>query len=242
MPSCTSYKNHINGGSIIPHINDQITAITITSNFTNSATHGYTIPIDPGDLYSAINKLLKQANYGLRTIRPEVAAYGLTIELYKESSSPAVRFTSAQGHIKVKTYLESMKGSKNVGYIRTQNGSATYWANGVVSEPLGIARRDLLIDASDITTAAGPALNEQMLHRTKTELGNHTATKTFDFELTDLNPYSYNDDYYLGSIITVDADYGYSQDMSVAEFIRAEDEEGYREYPTLVSYVPPEFD
>ena len=235
-------KDHINGAAVLPLIDDKIDEITIESEFTEATSPGYTLAITRGELYATIQPLLEQTNYGLRGIRAKGTDSGFIISLYKGSDKTStVIFRTAQGHIKVKSYLFSIKDSKTEVYIQTIYGAAFGSIPGIVGSPSGVDRRVLYVDGSDIDTAAGAPLTAMMKQKGQSELLKHKKINTFDFEVLPNIPYVFGTDYYLGDLIRVEADYGLSQNMRVSEFIRTEDEQGYREFPTLVEDIPAEY-
>lgn len=216
--------------------------LTIQAEFSVVGTPNYTIPDEITDLLTRTLTSLKQANYGMRGIRPKGAATGFIISIYNGvDKTSTVIFRTAQGHIRPTSYLFSTKNHKNVGYISTVNGADRFNAPGDAVTHTGWDRRELTINGSDITAASGTGLNSMMKLRTQTELLKNPETATFGFELLSLSPYIYGDDYFLGDLVRVEADYGLSQDMQVTEFIRSEDTTGYREFPTLAQYVPVEY-
>jgi hypothetical protein len=234
---------HVNDPSFMyPVEDDRISEITVQQEFFNATFPNYTLADDVGELYASINRMLKQTNYGLRGIRPKNAESGFLISLYNGNDlSESVIFRTALGHIKVKSYLFSIKGYKNVAYIRTIHGANQYTTPGLFPTPTGIERRDLYVDGSDIDVAAGAPLNSMMKQRAQSELLKNNKTSSFDFEILPSNPYVFGTDYYLGDLVVAQADYGLSQFMRVSEFIRTEDEQGYREFPTLIEDVPADY-
>jgi len=235
---------HINDPSFMyPVEEDRIDEITFADEFSAGSFPNYDISSTPeGQLDTLIYAELKQCNYGLRGIRPKGTDSGFVISLYRGNDLTSdVIFRSNLGNIKVKSYLFSIKGSKNVGYIRTIHGGGQYTIPGLTPTPEGLDRRDLYIDGSDNDTAAGATLTSMNKQRVQSELLKNTETSTFDFEILPSNPYIFGISYNLGDVVRVEADYGLSQDMRVSEFIRTEDEQGYREFPTLVEDIPAEY-
>lgn len=60
-------------------------------------------------------------------------------------------------------------------------------------------------------------------------------TTSIDGSLSATAPYVYNQDYFLGDIITMQGDYNITQEYQVTEFIRSKDSTGETNYPTLVA-------
>ena len=221
---------------------DRITDFTTAQEFYETTFPNYDWPSKFQQLDEAVYQMLKQCNYGLRGIRPKGTASKLVISLYKGTDKTAtVIFRSQLGDIKPKQYLFSIKGKKNVAYIQTTNGAATVLYPGLSTAPTGLARRDLLVDGSDIPNGAGATLNNLMKAKAQGELLTHPEITSFDFEVVPNGRWKYHTDYFLGDVVKVRADYGLSENMRVTEFIRSEDKTGYKEFPTLAVDVPAEY-
>lgn len=57
----------------------------------------------------------------------------------------------------------------------------------------------------------------------------------FSGDISSLSPYVYGKDYYLGDAVSLFGDYGKSAIMLVSEYVRTEDVEGDRGFPTLIA-------
>lgn len=94
------------------------------------------------------------------------------------------------------------------------------------------------VDATDIDPAEAPSYIEylQQLQRRGLEaLATRKKKLLFDGELTAVNPFKYNVDYFLGDIITKSDENGVKALSRVTEYIWAYTQEGYKSYPTFTA-------
>ena len=102
------------------------------------------------------------------------------------------------------------------------------------SNPTGLARRVVLIDASQAAGLTQDGLKGYMSQG----LADARETAVFDGSINqDLSPYVYGVDYSLGDLVRLVGDYGLDQKARVTEYIRSEDASGFKAYPTLTTIV-----
>ena len=127
------------------------------------------------------------------------------------------------------TYLLSYTGSANWAYVFSTSASQTV-AKNTSPEPSGLDRRVLYLDVSSET---GTDSEESRRTRGLIELYKYNATALFDGQIAEQVADGYNRDYFLGDIIRLDGEYGLSEFVRVAEFIRSDDNTGSKAYPTF---------
>jgi hypothetical protein len=74
--------------------------------------------------------------------------------------------------------------------------------------------------------------------RAKTELGENTAIKVVTGTLVDTFQHRYGSDYYLGDVVQLKGSNGAITNVRVTEYIRSQDSQGTRRYPTLEQINP----
>lgn len=169
----------------------------------------------------------------------------LRVEVYRgvnrsrtQSENEPVVLSYEAGDLTDPQYLFSVKGMKNVAVVKADDsrGTRTFYAPGWTEETAtGLKRRTLSLDATD--GSFGPYV--LMEPRIQEELAKHNQKAAlFEGEISQLAQYKYGQDYFLGDVITVMAEYGFAQDMRVVEYIRTEDANGDRGYPSLVQVDP----
>lgn len=185
------------------------------------------LPADP----STTPTTPARAPHGIRTVRPAEGATSLAIQIYNGTDrSGTVYFDATRDLLDDGTYLFSKKDSANVGYY-VASGQAGKMSE-VTPEPTGLARRVTLVDASS-TAISDVAILRGQVSQALTEAHE---TAMFDGSINqDLSPYKYGVDYNLGDIVKVVGDYGLSTNSRVTEYIRSEDSQGVKSYPTLTA-------
>lgn len=195
--------------------------------------------VDKGDLYSWANSQITSENYGLRAIRPsDPSDHQITVEIYTGSDlTNKVIFDARFDQFTSSTYLLSTLGWQNVMQVQAKNGSAI-----VQDDPnktyTGLALRMGYLDATSQTDSIAQdsaVLPTLMPNLGTVELAKHLETVLFDGEISRLNGYKYGQDFNLGDIVQLAGDYGLSQYVRVTEFIRSEDNEGEKAYPTFTA-------
>jgi hypothetical protein len=199
-----------------------------------------TVNIEPKSVYEAITSLSNTWTLGFRLLRDGDLSK-LYFDVYsgvnRTSSQvirPAVVFAPELDNLQNTTEMSTIEGAKNVAYVIAENGFMEVVALGVDIEVEGFERRVLVVNASDITLAAGAPLDAAMLLRGKEALSEHRAFQAFDGEINQNSQYNYNVDYYLGDLVEIRNTDGIANHMRVTEQIFVHDKEGEREYPTLV--------
>lgn len=134
-------------------------------------------------------------------------------------------------------YDKSTKNHKNIAYVAGE-GEGTDRKILEVGQAYGINRREIFIDARDLSSNDGEISSveyQQMLdERGREKLSETQITEFFEGNVQiDIN-YKYNRDYFLGDIVTVEnKKYGVSANMQIIEILECEDENGYQIIPTF---------
>lgn len=168
--------------------------------------------------------------HGIRSKRPAAGSTAVAVEIYKGRDKTNVRFDTTRDLIKSGKYSISKEGLANVGY-GVLGATAAKMVKGTV-EPSGFDRRVLLVDASTSGSTSADVLKSYMT----VALAQAKETNSFDGSINnDISPYTYGTDYALGDIVKLVGDYAIPQFARVTEYIRSQDKNGYRSYPTLVT-------
>ena len=220
---------------------DVIPGLTTTNSDTTTAS--MTVSIKSGTLYDAVKSLCDSFDMGFRIrriINPDVAhgAAVMTFEVYKgvdRSPEWGVSFSEQLENLSDASYLRSKDGYKNVAYVFAPNGTRIVTATGA-SAVSGWARNTMLVDASDITTAAGATLQAQLLQRGLDALSACKEVKLIDGTVNPVSgTYKFGTDYNMGDIVAVTGDDGIRTPKRVTEYIWSYDDKGFQSYPTLSS-------
>jgi Siphovirus ReqiPepy6 Gp37-like protein len=196
------------------------------------------IQLQLGTLYDTIKQIADIYTLGFRLIKgPDDAK--LYFEVYTgddrtsgQTVRPAVVFSSELDNLTDTTELSSSALLKNVAYVVAPNGIRVVYPDGADTTVSGISRKVLVVDASDITDAAGAGLNAKLDQRGKEELAKNRVVVAFDGEISK-TAYIYGTHYKLGDLVEQRNDLGLTTKMRVTEQIFISDAEGERSYPTL---------
>lgn len=197
------------------------------------------VKLEPQSVYEALTSLSNTWTLGFRLLRDRDLSK-LYFDVYsgvdRTSSQmiyPAVVFAPELDNLQNTAEMSTIEGAKNVAYVIAANGFMEVIASGVDVDVDGFERRVLVVNANDITLAAGAPLDSAMLLRGKEALSEHRAFQAFDGEINQNSQYSYNVDYYLGDLVETRNTDGVANQMRVTEQIFVHNKEGEQEYPTL---------
>ena len=193
-------------------------------------------------IYEAVSELCESYGLGFKF------GADLIFRMYKgtdrsagQSLNPRVIFSPVYDNLLESDYYTDKKEYKTMILVAGEGeGSARkYLSYG--TQQSGINRRELFVDARDVQsedadgnvmtnaeyTAAltDKAVEQYSLHRTETEFSG-----TIDAGMT----YEYRRDYDLGDIVTVENEYGMTENCRITEIIESWDTSGYKVVPTYV--------
>jgi hypothetical protein len=198
-----------------------------------------TVELEPKSVYEAITSLANTWTLGYR-IMLNLATGALHFDVYagtdytmSQTVRPPVLFTPALDNLQDVTELKTIEDAKNVALVFATNGFMEVRPADVPSDVAGFDRRVLVVNASDITLAAGTALDNAMIQRGKEALAEHRAFQAFDGEINQNSQYIYETHYNLGDLVEMRNVNGVANQMRVTEQIFVDDKEGVRAYPTL---------
>jgi len=234
-------------GALVTYVGALWQAVVSSKGVTPSMTataqwkllaQSYEIP-PTGGLYTNILNLITTNHHGLKSVRPLPGGNKVAIEIYNganlsgegDTGDPnhVVEFDARFDQFDDATYLLSKQGSTNVAYVYGANGSEEILKT-TAAEPSGLARRVVVVDDSTDTTVNSSDIRKS---RGLIELYNNNETALFDGEISALIAAGYNRDYFLGDILKLQGEYGLSETVRVAEFIRSADSTGEKAYPTF---------
>lgn len=170
------------------------------------------------------------------------AVSGLRLDVYngldrrrQQSAREPVIFHYASGHIDSPKYLFSIKDLKNLVRVVADIGSFDVVDASVDGATLvGLNKRILYMNGgAQGTQDIGDFVNA-LTQKALVELQKYNRKVIFDGAISPISPYHYNEHYELGDKVTLMAEYGIEASMMVAEYVRTEDQNGDRGYPTLV--------
>ena len=156
-----------------------------------------------------------------------------------QSVNEPVIFHYDSGHIESPKYLFSVKDFCNVALVHSSLGVTEVWPETGTTPPstppTGLERRVLFVDGgtqgSETLTAD---FTKAVIQKGMVELAKRNRMYLFDGAISPVSPYIYGQHYFLGDKVTLIAQYGFEEEMVVTEYVRTEDAQGDRGYPTLI--------
>ncbi len=159
---------------------------------------------------------------------------------YNQTENPYVIFSPEFENLLTTEYKCEMQGYKNVALVAGEGEglqrktAATYMGT---KEPSGLTRRELFVDARDVSTNNGEVTEaeyEKLLIAKGTDnLTQNMIQESFEGATETTLSYTLNEDYFLGDIVQVINEYGISATPRILEVIESEDENGINIIPTF---------
>jgi Siphovirus ReqiPepy6 Gp37-like protein len=150
----------------------------------------------------------------------------------KQTMRAPVIFHWGSGHIDSPQYLISNQDHRNLAIV-TSSVADYYLLGDEMTEPSGLKRKVLLVDAGAIADTTSDDAEILSLQKGLAELRKHDPVRYFDGEISLIAPYTFKQDYFLGDAVTLIGEFGIQESMIVGEYIRTEDSEGERGYPGM---------
>lgn len=201
------------------------------------------VEIEPTTVYDAILQLAEIWNFGFRLLRRGDTSQ-LWFDIYTgsdrtsgQSTLPAVVFSPQLDNLQNTKELTTTENAKNVAYVFSSAGNKVVYADGAdPAEMVGLERRILVVNASDVTAEDYPtpeALSDILTQRGNEALSKNRTFQAFDGEISQTSQYKPGRDYNIGDLVEMRNTDGVANNMRVTEIIHASDKEGERSYPTL---------
>lgn len=212
-----------------------------------------TISVPFGTVLAAVKALADTYSLGIRLYLSNAneEEYSLIFVCYRgrdltsdQEIYPMVRFSSLQGSLTNVSEIDSISGYKNIAYafasaIPGDDGSpvGVAYAGVDIGTLVGFERRTMMVfcdDLTDETLASDPSLLQDILNqRAVNALANNNYTRVIDGEVVPQSEYRYGVNYKLGDVIELQGNSGLVKKARISEYIRSQDENGSREYPTI---------
>lgn len=178
-----------------------------------------------------------------RTSTPDIS--GLRLDVYNgldrtrfQSDRESVIFHYDAGHIVEPSYLFSIQNWKTSALVGSSIGNLEVWPETGTTPPgtppTGLDRRVLYVDGGTQGDTDLAIFTASVIQKGMVELAKHIRSILFDGAISPDSPYIYGSHYTLGDKVSLMAQYGFEGEMTVAEYVRTQDIDGDRGYPTLI--------
>ena len=193
------------------------------------------------NLLETVQEICKAYGLGFRAVVDNYAQVTPIIELLRGTDrsegqtavSPVV-FSPEYENLLSSSYVLDTTKYKNVAIVAGE-GEGKARKRAIYGEASGMARRELYVDARDMSTNEGEIsaadYTAQMLARGAEKLAEHGITEAFDGEIDTSNTFVLDRDYTCGDIVTVENEYGIRKDERITAIMESWDESGYTAVP-----------
>lgn len=189
---------------------------------------------DGDNLYEILTKVCEEKHIGFKiTLNSDnqfvFKFYTGVDRSYKQNTNPFVVFSPNFENIINSEYRENKSVYKNVMLVVGDGDTPKRVAAGETLVP-GLDRREAYIQESNLKTN-----NTDNQYREKgiEELKNYKIEKVFEGEVETSKIFIYQQDYFIGDILELEDEYGRQSRTRVIEFIRNQDNNGYKAYPSF---------
>lgn len=205
-----------------------ITELTIEAQFTGD------------NLYDIISTICTERHIGFKVTlnyhkQFVFKLYSGEDRSYDQTINPYVIFSPEFENLANSNYLETGSSLKNVTLIGGEGeGTARKYAS--TGSGIGLNRREMFTDASDISSdevPAGSTYNSLLQQRGNESLVENSVIVSFEGEAEMTTMYKYGEDFFIGDIVQIANEYGHEGKARVIELVMSEDESGTSAYPTF---------
>lgn len=217
----------------------RITALKVSAQFTGD------------NLYDSIKALCESNGVGFKVTLDEsfrfvFELYMGTDRSYDQNTVPYVVFSPNFENIINSKYYESNSDLKNVALIGGEGEGSerrytTIGGNGADTSCSGLERRELFVDARDISskvddhTLTEDEYNAQLQQRGFDKLSENIEVTNFEGQIDTSLLYVYDRDFFIGDIVQLENEYGKEGKSRVEEVMYSEDTSGVSIVPTFTA-------
>lgn len=197
------------------------------------------------NLYDAVSSICQNNDIGFRMIRNKdnnfvFSLYGGTNRSYTQFANPYIVFSPEFENIINSDYSEEHSNSCNVALVAGE-GEGLDRTTTVVGSESGLARRELYVDARDVSKKAEDGETEiapdvylaQLAERGKEHMLDHQTVKSFEGKAEVSRTFRYNKDFFLGDIVEMRNEYGIGGTARITEVTYSQNDSGIDIYPTF---------
>lgn len=216
---------------------EAITKLTVDAQYTGD------------NLYDAIKSLCETNELGFKVIlnsdlKFEFSLYFGADRSYNQKKLPYVIFSPNFENLVNSNYYESSAELKNVALVGGEGEGSdrkfkSVYGNGVQEFPSGMDRRELFVDARDLSTKtsdktlSATEYNAQLEQRGYDKLGENTKATGFEGDIENTEMFSYGKDFFVGDIVQIQNEYKIKATTRVVEVVISDSSTGTTIVPTF---------
>ena len=225
-----------NGSAISGFISERKINNFIFEKSTDSSITSLTLEAqyDGENLYDIITKVCEDKKIGFKITLNNSNQFVFKLyagedRSYAQSANPYVVFSPNFENIINSEYTESMSTYKNVALV-VGEGEEPKKVSAGDTTAIGLNRRELYLQDSNLKEEN---TDDQYKEKGVEELKNYKISKVFEGEVETSNIFIYQRDYFIGDILELEDEYGRQSRTRVVEFVRNQDDSGYKAYPSF---------
>jgi hypothetical protein len=213
----------------------------------NSAAGTFSFTKEFGPVYDGVRKLAEAYEVGCKIdwkpgFIPILGfrAYRGVDRTSQQNEFPVIRFSPLLDTLTEITELYSKSKYKNLAFSYSTNAPLDYTTPGIAStdeasEASGFDLRSAQVLVDDMEDGPLPydVINGALSGDARNFLGQNRYIRAIDGQIIPTDQIRYGRDYSLGDLVEEQGETGAVSIGRVMEFIRAQDKNGYREYPTI---------
>lgn len=208
-------------------------------------------------LYDIINSLCKENRIGFKiTLNSSnqfvFKLYAGVNRTYDQIKNPYVVFSPDNDNLFNSSYCKARSSFKNVALVGGDDSDdetkKEYQHAVQVGNSLGIDRREIFTDGSDIsisdgdTTLTPTQYDAHLKQKGIDTLIDHLEYEAFEGEVEATIMYKYGKDFFMGDYIQLEDEYGHEGQAYISEFIISQDASGMSMYPTFITLQEGDYD
>lgn len=218
--------------------------VFVKSNDASVTKQKIDVHIEMGEnLYDVISTICSMHDIGFKIVINSKNQFVFSLysgkdRSYAQIENPFVVFSPDYENIINSNYVESSKSYKTVSLVAGdgEGKDQVLRTVSVDSGPgEGLTRREMYTDARFIQReGTDDEYFAQLDSEGKKSLKDNKLIRTFEGEVDTTNMFVYDRDFFLGDVVQVANEYGAESRSRVVEFIRSQDPNGFKAYPTFV--------
>jgi Siphovirus ReqiPepy6 Gp37-like protein len=214
---------------------DDVVANVITAMTLRVEDSSMTHFIKRGLVYNYVIELLKIANAGIKTVRPNGGQTTLNLVIHDGLDlTQTVIFYAQSEDLNDAKYLWSIKNYKNYAQIAAHETARLYKHKDVAGTPTGLNRRTMYVEADKIYGSfEPPSATDSIAATAQGALDEHKMISLLQATVSMTAKPKFKINYDVGDLVTVFGEFSTQQTMRVTEHILTIDEKGMRGFPAL---------
>ena len=225
-----------NGSAIAGFVQERKISNFIFEKSTDTAITSLTLEAQYNgeNLYDVITKVCEEKKIGFKITLNDSNQFVFKLYVgvdrsYSQSTNPYVVFSPNFENIINSEYTESLSTYKNVALVVGEGDDPKKVSSGDTTVT-GLNRREIYLQDSNLKAEN---TDDQYKEKGIEELKNYKIDKIFEGEVETSGIFKYQRDYFIGDILELEDEYGRQSRTRVVEFIRNQDDSGYKAYPSF---------